>query len=772
MKVFYPQIPIFVTMKTFYRLRILGVLYCFQLIQFVGIQSVSAQATPYHYTIQADLSTQLIYCLEQDEYGRLLIGTDKGLFRYNGYKSTRLSAIGQHAKEIVQLLRVKNNFLAINLSGQLFQLKGDKLTLIKLPNLKGDIRRISVDKNVLTVMGSKFISTYSVSSFKLISQESIPFTEVNETIANHVFTFKSKRFAVLNSGEFVEIDDGSARNLPSSTGKELITFNNQLVVIPSYTALDPVYTFQNGQFKSWNTLSPKGNVRVNGAKVIASDLIVFTENGLFVYKNGLSNRPLHWFKGISTTGVFEDNQHNVWVCTKGRGLLFIPAGKHDILVEGSILSVDTGPNNTLFCGNLDGTITQSDSRGRVLKTLSNNFSNQEALFVHYDKTDRLVFSNTGLFSLDNGKKINSVNETIKALARDKNGKLYMAKSSGVICIPTTKKAESLYGLLDSTLFRVLRKEPGRSVVVDPKSGRVAFSTVNGVYLLDVNQQVKEITFHKKHIDAQSIVWFKGDLIVATASNELLIIHGSKVIKERNLGASSRGDVLVLKLLANKTHVYLLSEKGMYRFEDTDKKIESLSELTGFDGLVMRDFVLINNQLYIATQRGILRFNWKEEVKNRYALVVKNPYGATEPKESISKKGTTLKFKSNEKSIIIPFECVDLSSNEQFIIRYAIQESNEKGIWNALPANSEQLNLSHLNPGDYTVSFYLYDPVSQFKSAIQSKQFSILPLWYESPLVYLIYFFIFLMGIGFAWRWTLRNERNKWNGAKTTKYTTV
>jgi hypothetical protein len=128
------------------------------------------------------------------------------------------------------------------------------------------------------------------------------------------------------------------------------------------------------------------------------------------------------------------------------------------------------------------------------------------------------------------------------------------------------------------------------------------------------------------------------------------------------------------------------------------------------------------------------------------------------------KKDRIQFPFDEKLIVIPFECVDLSGNQQFIVRYAIHTASERGYWNALPASADQLNLSHLNPGDYTVEFYLYDPVSQTKSAIQRKHFTVLYEWHNRPyLWWLIGVFLAFM-VGLTWRWSILRERKRFQAA--------
>jgi len=731
--------------------------YCLFLIFSFCTLFASAQATPYHYTIQAAVSSELIYCAAQDDYGRLLLGTDKGLYRYTGFKSTRINMLGNYSREISLVYRSGPMVFAANRAGQLFRMENDVLKAIDLKNFSGDIKSITVSGHTIILTGSKLITKYAVPSFKFLEQRTIPYTEDPATNANSVVKFQNNHFAVLNSGELVELEESSARNIPSSTGKFIVVFNKQLVILPNYVANEPVTSYVNGAFRSWGSMLPKSTSRVMNARVIGNQLFVLTENGVFVYTNALSKRPLHWFQGVSTTDIFSDQQGNLWICTKGKGMLFIPAGRHDIVFPGSLLSIEAGPDNTFFGGNLDGSISRFDFRGRELKNYVSGISNQEALFIHYDAYGKLIFSNTGVFSIFTGAVINAVNESVKSVARSSDGGIYLAKSSGVVFIPKTKKASPIYGLTDSTKFTVLRKEPGRNVVIHSKLQDVAISTVKGVFFKGRGGAVEEILYLGKSVDAQSIAWFRNDLVIATSSNEILVVNNAKVIRRVDL-SSNIGDLVVLKMIATNDFVYILTEKGMYRFADFDKKIESLKELLGFDGLVMRDFAVMDNYLYIATQRGVLRFVWQEESKTNFTLVVNDLYGRKYLKNK-QRRGRII-FPADEQMIIVPFECVDLSGNQHFVVQYAIRSGNEPRYWNPLPASAEQLNLSHLSPGDYTIEFRLMDPVSKATSDVQKKEFRLLGHWYDRPVLWWFAGIIVALIIGWTWRWSLIRQKRR------------
>ena len=698
---------------------------CLFVFWFICSIKLTAQITPYHYSIPTDVSNQLIFCIEQDQHGRLLIGTDNGLYRYNGFRSTRIESNGAFSKEITKIIRVNESILMTNRAGQVLELKNDQLKPLILKDLSGDIRSISVQGGYLEITTQKSNYSYSIPNFDLVEKEAIPFTEAAGAFVNDFLFTRNSRFAVLNSGEIIDVEQNEARYIPKATGKQLIQFANQLVIIPSYTSSENVYSYSNGQFNSFGPLATRRNVNTNKAKQIGNKLFVLSDYGVFVYQNNLNRRPVLWFEGIAVTDIFEDLQGNMWIATKGKGLLYIPAGRHEIVNSTSFLSIQNGPSGSFFGGNSNGIITQFNSNGEQLNQFFNTASNQEIQFLYTDPNSQFIFTNSSIFPISQQGKPVTLNEPLKSVSRLKTGEIMLSKSSGVLLYKNTSTKDFLKHVSDSNAFLVITKEPGRQLATHPTLEQTAIATENGLYIFTNNQPLKPISYYGKPIDAQSLAWFGNDLYVGTRNNKILVIRAGKVLGERSL-SKGFGELMIIKMISNNRFLYLLTEKGIYRINSMKGKIETLKDVIGFDGLAMRDFTIKNDELHIATQRGVLRYAWNQINKIETSMVVGNPYGS-----STNSSSSMSTFDADEKLIVIPFECVDLSGSHQFIIQYRIHTEEERGIWNSLPANSEQINFSHLNSGEYTIEMRILDPVSRSTSAIETRKFSITESWYEA-----------------------------------------
>ena len=108
---------------------------------------IFAQTKSYYYPVETSLNDHRITAIEQDAFGRLILGTDIGVFSFNGFQSKQIASLKLYSKDIIQLLKLKDKFLGLNKTGQLFEIKNEEIVLITLQNLKSQILRLEKTKD-------------------------------------------------------------------------------------------------------------------------------------------------------------------------------------------------------------------------------------------------------------------------------------------------------------------------------------------------------------------------------------------------------------------------------------------------------------------------------------------------------------------------------------------------------------------------------------------------------------------------------------------------
>ena len=69
---------------------------------------IFAQTKSYYYPVETSLKDHHLTAIEQDAFGRLILGTDKGVFSFNGFQSKQINSSKLYSKDIIQLLRLRN----------------------------------------------------------------------------------------------------------------------------------------------------------------------------------------------------------------------------------------------------------------------------------------------------------------------------------------------------------------------------------------------------------------------------------------------------------------------------------------------------------------------------------------------------------------------------------------------------------------------------------------------------------------------------------------
>ena len=134
---------------------------------------VQGQETPFHYFNTAGVQNEAVYCIQQDAQGRLLLGTQRGLLRYNGFTTKRIPTADEANREIKQIFSTSKGVFVINNHGELFQMKNDTLRRFTVEGLNSDIRWIETEGDYLKLTTARELIV--VHSKKKTMSERTPF---------------------------------------------------------------------------------------------------------------------------------------------------------------------------------------------------------------------------------------------------------------------------------------------------------------------------------------------------------------------------------------------------------------------------------------------------------------------------------------------------------------------------------------------------------------------------------------------------------------------
>ena len=216
---------------------------------------IFAQTRSYYYPVGTSLNDHHITAIEQDAFGRLILGTDKGVFSFNGFQSKQLTTSKLYSKDIVQLLEIKNKFIGLTRTGQLFEIKGEEAVPVPLPQIKGQIIRLEKDaQRNLRVLCPAAVYVFRSDNLALILKTEIPFYEKGRSELIDYAENEKGRFALLSSNELIDIDDQVARTLPGMTGRWMIGEKNDLILFPAKPNSNISLKYSNKRFRNLNKL--------------------------------------------------------------------------------------------------------------------------------------------------------------------------------------------------------------------------------------------------------------------------------------------------------------------------------------------------------------------------------------------------------------------------------------------------------------------------------------------------------------------------------------
>jgi hypothetical protein len=674
-----------------------------------------AQTKSYYYPVQTSLGDHHITTIEQDAFGRLILGTDKGIFSFNGFQSKQIASSKLYSKDIIQLLKIKGRFIGFNRTGQLFEIKGDEVVLISLPEVKTQILRLetTIDRELrILCPDAAYVFKLIPNSFSLVSKTEIPFYEKGRSELIDYCENDKGRFALLSSNELIDIDDQVARTLPGMTGRWMIGGKSSVILFPAKPNSNISLQYVNKRFKNLNKLIGAFNHSIQKVVRIDEKVYLLSETGMIVLKAG-DMRVKSVIIGLHVTAVFRDKNRNTWLGTKSKGLYCIPDGSYRLLNSTEFSFLDLYKQEIIARSN-SGEMMMLSKFGRKIR---NAFQSKAA------KNDP---KSTGI-----QMPLILADEFVKEILPLNNGSFLLVSSKGLFSL----EAKSTKELRDK-----LKKGIGRNVILESPvklfqqsdTNEVLFSNLDGLFTLDLNTlEYRSIRYFNENIDPSDILYHKNAWYVLSSSNKIFTIKKGKVTHEVNFRENG-SNLLVSRLKIYNDQFYILSDKTLYRTKNLNGDLERLEELSRMNDLFLRDFVVLGDKVYVATQFGLFEFSW-EKVKMEFpSFILGKPAGDHQV-------GQTNVFGADNIEVTIPYELVELMGNHPYQLQYRLVRNGEKDQihWSGTSLSLTKLTFEHLSAGSYDLELRLFDPGTGRYSNPDTISFRVKASWYEDTLVWFI-----------------------------------
>lgn len=676
---------------------------------------IFAQTKSYYYPVVTSLGDHHIMAIEQDAFGRLVLGTDKGVFSFNGFQSKQIASSNLYSQDIVQLLKLKGQLVGLTKTGQLFEIKGKKVVTIPLPQVKSQILKLEKTKEGnLRVLCPDAVYIFKLNPFTFLSKTEIPFYEKGKSeLIDYVENDKG-RFALLSSNELIDINEQAARTLPGMTGRWLIEEDNKVIIFPVKPNSNISLRYNNKRFRNLNKLIGAFNHSIQKVVRIDEKVYLLSETGMIVLKAG-DMRVKSIIVGLHVTAVFKDKHSNIWLGTKSKGLYCIPAGSYKLVNSTEFSFLDLYK---------DEIIARSNS-GEMM--VLNKFGKKVRKAFQKEEIIRKEWKTRG------GFRIPPIpgDEFVKELIPLANNHFLIVSSKGLFTIQAKTEKELREKLTKGKDRQVVLESPVK-LYQQSDTNEVLFSNLEGLFTLNLSTlEYRSIRYFNENIDPSEILFHKQCWYVLSSSNKIFTIKNGKVTHEVNFRENG-SNLLVSKLKIYNDQFYILSDKTLYRTRNLTGNLERLEELSRMNDLFLRDFVVLSDKVYVATQFGLFEFKW-EKVKTEFpSFILGKPSGDHQ-------KENRAKFEAANTEVTIPYELVELMGNHPYELQYRLIRNGEKEQihWSNTSLGLTKLTFEHLSSGSYSLELRLFDPGTGRYSDPESTYFQIKASWYEDTLIWFI-----------------------------------
>lgn len=748
----------------------------------------------------------VISCFLQDSEGLIWVGSNKGLFSYDGYSTQQHFTYGERTNTRIYCGIIADNtylYLGTDNGILVYNYRTDKYEQPDT-DFPTDVRTMVLQGDTLWIGSLNGLYTYQLKSRQLnhfdSKQTGLPHNTIYSIIHTkdnqiYIGTYNGLCRYVQASGKFENI------LLPVNRGGSNLFVNSLL----EDTTRQCIWIGMEGYLFQYNpTIGEMKAIEVfhnNSIKSLALDgdenLLAGTDNGLYVYQN--DKEPLqhiiHDSRNIQSLtnniiwNIFSDQEHNIWLGTDygislsryNSALQFVPISQITGTGDGNqFYSLFRDSKGFYWFGGTNGVIRFTHPAGNKHDAIwyrmgdkNHPLSHNRIRHIYEDREQQLWIATDGSinrydYNTHQFVHYNIVDSTgtyntnwAYYLFEDTDGKLWIATCLGGIFVVDKHK---------------LIQSAGRSYVADQN-----YSIHNGLSGMFINQIVPDaegnvwvLLYNSKGIDKinartrQVTKLFADELSGEKSPNYLLRdedgmlwvgFHGGvmrinpKDSSQQSISFGNFSNNEILSMTSVKEHIWVSTTNGLWIIDrrTMDARQQSLTDKR-FTSLM---FDPEDGNIYLGGADGfgisrpeIQAMSQPEHSILLTALYINNQLMSPHTGEDIPNIRYTdaieLKYDQNN----LAFELSDLpySLEEKHEFVYRLEGMDKE--WNFLQSNTNRITYSNLGYGDYQLVISKVEKSGSPSEHPYILNIKILPPWYYTLWAKIAYILLFLSLI--AW----------------------
>jgi len=718
------------------------------------MEPVAGQHKSWHqYGINDGLPGNTVYDMLQDSRGLMWFVTDRGICRFNGYEfnSPVDTSVFAGAETFLPTEDIQGRIWFIRLDNSIWFVENDTIkawlhnSLLKqILKSTSIIDQMGIDENGTVWLGVNnlgFLVFNRDGQHKMLrgsSHDNFSFLKIRNKV---VYARQSRDVTVHPSvADFVELLNLEKESFYKIGQAKLRDIGKAMSSIS-------IWPMDEGKFllfadKSYFILH-ENNIIQSITSDIVSEKVIQTHQGELLMASHLNPfAGLHYFASwdhfnrgegenlltnFFVTDVFEDQNGSWWVTTKNSGVLYCknpdiewydnPSG----LPSEEVLTLTDDGKNTVFAGLPKSGIFKINYPGNEVKSLGKPDQKMELMALLFDHKRNQLWSSNPLsyFNYQTWQTVplSNAKDISLSLSRDK---LWMSSTFGFYSLDLKTNRVINHRMPDdpSTSMRTFN-------VAEDNDGRIWVSTVDGLRLWKTDHYELPPFDHDALKYPVRDIELLGDTSIAFAfrGGGILIRDKSGHLIHLTQQSGLCSDNISKLKAGNDGHLYACSNNGFDMLISISNgwKIKHFSKKQGLPSELVNDITVLDNQIWVATDKGLVRLK-NTSISYPMPAPVLEKFVVNNQKVPYV-DAIRLPFHQND--ILFKFYSLDYMSEGEIIYRYRV----ENGDSTFQTTTSRVGYFPELAPGNYKFEVQaLGDDGNWSKSS--SWSFTILHPWWQ------------------------------------------
>lgn len=726
------------------------------------------------------LPTQVVYDMLTDSKGYIWLGTDKGLYRFNGRTFVTVPFDNTSSRAVSYLQEDADGTIwCMNFYNQLFSFRKDTL------------RKFAIDQNVLkgsvtfnnVVVGPTQVWFHSFKNIYTFNKQNHALVSITNAAAKYdpILTsvyHNNRLYAFSNQGNLFISGQPNWTFSGQVYGEiKLISAGDKLVGLGKGVDRSAPFSISKGICETMPPIDLPPDIYIfQGIFLDNKEFWICTQNGAYKW-NTETGETKCYFPNERVSDVVKDYQGNYWFSTLDNGV-FICSSLYNTLLkvyndplQDNFTKIAALPNGKILTGNSQGLLSRVN-----LETMENFRYTldkaRETEFISYDTSAGLIFTNRGVFKPDQPAPVELMDYS-KGVTRDKFGNLVFVAFNGAYVINDYYKKLDRMPLLNCMLYQqfmhdtvyfdsraktiTLRQKRGLSVLASINKDCFWIGYEDGLYQYKYDGTIQLLNDELgEPVIAKSLQQqYDGNLVVGSSTRGVMIFKKGKILKTYTVknGLSSMN---IRKVLRENNYIWVLTDAGLDRIDAATGSITNYLEEYGLTNTIINDFIVEKGKILFATTSGILiRYN----LPRYFNFQIKFPLlKASSNGHEILNNAT---LPGNSRDIVFYFEALHYLSTSALTYHYRLKGLDT--IWRTAGNFTNQLAFNRLSPGKYVFEIKA-TAGPNYKSEVKSIGFEVpKPFWQRNGFFILVLVIISLLFWLFLQQWKatlLKKQRIK------------